>query len=88
MNALAITDINNAIELDNAAVAAVKGSGMWHLKSSSVVTGNWGAYQQLSSVQQGITFHDGYLSRHYVEGWKRQRTQTEYSTWDKFVKIY
>ena len=39
------------------------------------------------SNYQGLTFHDGYLSRHTYEGWKRQRTQTEYSYWDHYVRI-
>jgi hypothetical protein len=35
----------------------------------------------------GTTFHDGYLTKQYNEGWKRTRTQTEYSYWDHFVRV-
>lgn len=87
MNALAIIDIDTSNELDNAAVAEVNGSGTWHLRSRSVSTGNWSGYQFRYSVYQGIKFHDGYLHRHYIQGWKRTRVQTEYTSWDKFLKV-
>ncbi len=87
MNALALVDLAVSNELDGKALAEVKGSGMWHLRSSYTSTGNWSGYQFRYSSYQGQKFHDGYLQKHYVEGWKRTRTQTEYSTWDKFVRV-
>lgn len=87
MNALAIIDLNVSADLDRQALAGVKGAGEWHLLGSSIVTGSWGSYQNRYKNYVGTTFHDGYLSRQYREGWKRQRTQTEYSTWDHFVRV-
>ena len=58
-----------------------------HLLSSFVNTGSWGNYTRMYANYVGTTFHDGYLSRHYSEGWQRQRTQTEYSYWDHFVRV-
>ena len=87
MTTLITNDLNASQALDRTAMADLKGGADWHLLSSFVSTGAWGAYQQMFSNYQGITFHDGYLSRHTYEGWKRQRTQTEYSYWDHFVRI-
>ena len=64
----------------------MKGRGEWHLLSSFVDTGSSGNYTRMYANYVGTTFHDGYLSRHYSEGWQRQRTQTEYSYWDHFVR--
>jgi hypothetical protein len=87
MTALAINDLNMGNELDRQALASIAGKGEWHKIGSSVSTGSWSGYKFRYATYKGITFHDGYLSRHTVEGWKRTRTQTEYSTWNHYVKI-
>lgn len=87
MNALAINDLSISSNLDRAAMTAIKGGADWVLKSSYISTGSWSAYSLTSQSYQGQKFNDGYLSKHYVEGWKRTRNQTEYSTWDHFVKV-
>ena len=84
---IALNDLNIAADLDVAAQAEVQGAGAWHLISRSVSTGSWGAYSLRYKQYKGILFHDGYLSRHFVEGWKRQRTQTEYTRWNHYVRI-
>ena len=84
---IALQDLNVAADLDNQAMATIAGAGAWHRRSVSLVTGSFGAYKLRYKNYQGIKFHDGYLSRHYIEGWKRSRTQTEYSTWDHFVRV-
>ena len=45
------------------------------------------SYSRRYQSYVGTTFHDGYLSRQYREGWKRTRVQTEYSTWNHFVRV-
>jgi hypothetical protein len=35
----------------------------------------------------GLTFHDGYLSRHTLDTYKRRTIQTEYSYWDNFIRM-
>ena len=87
MTALAIVDLEMGKELDRAALADVTGPGAWHLINRSVATGAWGSYKRLSKVYKGIKIHDGYLHRHYVEKWKRERKQYEYTTWNHYVKI-
>ena len=87
MTALVINDLNIGKELDRQALAKVIGRGMWHLKSKSYSMSGWSGYQLLSSDYQGITYHDGYQSKHYIQKWKRTRTQTEYSSWDKYVRV-
>ncbi|HEY5756819.1 MAG TPA: hypothetical protein VIU34_13400, partial [Steroidobacter sp.] len=60
----------------------------WHLRSSFISTGAWSGYQQFYNQYVGLTYaHDGYLSRQTYEGFKRTRTQTEYSYWDHFVRV-
>ena len=87
MSTVMINDLPMNKELDREAMAELSGRGKWHLISSSIVTGNWGSYSKRFSQYQGTTFHDGYLQRKYYEGWKRERTQTEYSYWNKYVKV-
>ena len=87
MNALAIIDLNIDNQLDSQALASITGKGEWHQTSSFISTGSWSSYSRRYANYQGITFHDGYLSRKYKEGWKRTRTQTEYSYWDHYVKV-
>ena len=87
MTALAITDLNLGKDLDSQALASISGKGEWHKISSAIYTGAWSGYSRYSYSYQGITFHDGYLSRKSVEGWKRTRVQTEYSTWNHFVRV-
>ena len=87
MTTLNLTDLNISQALDRKALSDVRGRGDWHLKSSFVSTGSWSGYTQTFSSYIGTTFHDNYLSRQYYEGWKRTRTQTEYSYWDHFVRV-
>jgi hypothetical protein len=87
MNALTLNDISISNELDAAAMTAIKGGSDWHQRSSGVATSDWSGYTLMSSSYVGQTFHDGYLSKQTNEGWKRTRTQTEYSYWDHFVRV-
>jgi hypothetical protein len=89
MTTLNLVDLPVSLALDHTAMTELKGSGCddWVLRSLTVVTGPWSAYQQMFSNYVGIKFHDGYLSKHIYEGWKRTRTQTEYSYWDHYVCI-
>ena len=84
---IALNDLAVSNDLDSQAMVAISGAGAWHQRYAYVVTGNYGSYSRTSQSYQGIKFHDGYLHRHYIEGWKRSRTQTEYSSWDHFVKL-
>ncbi|MBL8267716.1 hypothetical protein [Steroidobacter sp.] len=87
MNALNLNDLNVSQALDRKSMAELTGAGDWHLRSSFISTGSWSGYTQMFSQYVGTTFHDGYLSRQTYEGWKRTRTQTEYSYWDHFVRV-
>ena len=87
MNAIALTDLAVSKALDRKALAAVLGGSEWHLISSSISTGAWSGYSRTSQSYRGTTFHDGYLSRQYVEGWRRTRTQVESSYWNHYVKV-
>ena len=87
MTILAISDLNASEALDRKAMTELKGGSDWELLSSWVSTGSWSGYSQMFSSYVGITFHDGYLSRQTYEGWKRTRTQTEYSYWNHFVRV-
>jgi hypothetical protein len=87
MTAIALNDIAMSTELDSAAQAEITGRGAWHLTGKSVTTGSWSGYSLRYKNYQGIMFHDGYLSRHYKEGWKRTRVQTEYSNWNHYVRV-
>ena len=87
MTTLNLNDLKVSEALDRKSMAELTGAGEWHLRSSFVSTGAWSGYSLVSSQYRGILFHDGYLSRHTYETWKRTRTQTEYSYWDHFVKV-
>jgi hypothetical protein len=87
MNAIALNDLNTSQNLDKAALTAIKGRGDWHQRSVGIATSDWSGYTNMYKSYVGQTFHDGYLSRQYNEGWKRTRTQTEYSYWDHFVRV-
>ena len=68
-------------------MAELTGGAEWHLRSSYISTGSWSGYTQMFKTYIGQTYHDGYLSKQTYEGWKRTRTQTEYSYWDHFVRV-
>ena len=87
MNTLTITDLNLSQALDRKAMTELSGGAVWHLRSSYISDGSWSGYTQMFNQYIGQTFHDGYLSKHSYEGWKRTRTQTEYSYWDHFVRV-
>lgn len=87
MTNLKLNDLNLSQALDRTAMTELTGGGEWHLRSSFVSTGSWSGYSRMFSQYVGQTYHDGYLSRHTYEGWKRTRTQTEYSYWDHFVRV-
>ena len=87
MNAIALNDLPVCNDLDSQAALAIAGAGAWHRRSVSISTGSFGGYSRRYQSYQGIRFHDGYLQKHYIEGWKRTRTQTEYSSWDHNVKV-
>ena len=84
---LNLNDLNISQVLDRKSMTELKGGSDWHLQSSFISTGSWSGYTQTFSTYIGQTFHDGYLSRQTYEGWKRSRTQTEYSYWDHFVRV-
>ena len=84
---IALNDLSIANDLDSQAMNTVSGAGAWHRRYAFIRTGSFGSYSRTSKRYQGIKFHDGYLHRHYVEGWKRSRTQTEYSSWNHYVKV-
>lgn len=87
MNTINIKDLSVSEALDRKALSNITGRGDWHLRSSYISTGSWSGYTQMFSSYVGTTFHDGYLSRQTYEGWKRTRTETEYSYWDHFVRV-
>lgn len=87
MTTLNIADLKTSQAMDRKALNEVTGRGDWALRSSFVSTGSWSGYTQMFSSYVGITFHDGYLSRQTYEGWKRTKTDTEYSYWDHFVRV-
>ena len=87
MNAIALNDLSISKDLDKAAMTAIKGGSEWNLRSSGIATTDWSGYTNMFKSYVGQTFHDGYLTRQYNEGWKRTRTQTEYSYWDHFVRV-
>ena len=80
-------DLTISKSLDRNAMQSLKGRGEWHMRSSSISTGAWSGMVNTFKTYVGQTFHDGYLSKQYNEGWKRTRTQTEYSYWDHFVRV-
>ena len=89
MTALAIVDLEMGKDLDRVALAEITGRGThsWSLINKSISTGAWGGYKRLSQVYKGVKIHNGYLHRHYVEKWKRERKQYEYTTWNHYVKV-
>jgi hypothetical protein len=87
MNALSLNDLTVSKDLDRAALVAIKGGSDWNLRSTSIGTTEWSAYSNMYKSYVGTTFHDGYLTKQYNEGWKRTRTQSEYSYWDHFVRV-
>ena len=87
MNTLTITDLNVSSELDSQALTAISGRGEWEYLGASVVSGSWSGYQNRFKSYVGQTFHDGYLSRQYYEGWLRTKTDYEYSYWNQFVRV-
>ena len=86
---ISLNDLSASVALDYKAMAELKGGNCesWQQVSSFLVTGAWGPYQQFYNAYVGITWHDGYLTRQTFEGWKRSRTQTEYSYWNHWVCI-
>jgi hypothetical protein len=88
MTTLTLNDLDLSQALDRKSMAELTGGGDWNLRSSFISTGAWSNYSQMFSSYVGLTYaHDGYLSRQTYEGWKRTRTQTEYSYWDHFVRV-
>jgi hypothetical protein len=84
---ITLDNLSVSTDLDRAALVAIKGGSEWNQRSSGVVTNDWSAYSNMYKSYVGTTFHDGYLTRQYNEGWKRTRAQTEYSYWDHFVRV-
>ena len=84
---IALNDLAVSNDLDNLAMTAISGAGEWHLRSRSVTTGRFGAYRMTSRSYRGIRFHDGYLSRHYIEGWQRTALTVERTSWDHNVRV-
>jgi hypothetical protein len=87
MNIIATNDLSISSNLDRAAMSAVKGGGEFALRSSYNTLSAWSYDTLLSKEYQGQKFNDGYLSKHYIEGYKRTRTETNYRTFDHFVKV-
>ena len=87
MNTLALNDLSISKNLDRAALTAVKGGSEFHLRSSSSSLSAWSYDTLLSKDYVGTTWHDGYLSKQYTEGYKRTRTETQYRSYDHFVRI-
>jgi hypothetical protein len=84
---LTINDLNLSNELDSQALATICGRGEWEFLGAYVATGSWGGYQNRFTSYVGTTFHDGYLSRQYYEGWLRSKTDYEYSYWNQYVRV-
>ena len=84
---IALNDLTVSNELDSNAMNAISGAGAWHRRYAFIRTSRWGSFRRTSKRYMGQKFHDGYLQKHYIEGWKRSRTQTEYSSWDHYVKV-
>ena len=88
MTTINLNDLPLSQALDRKSMTELTGGSEWHLRSSFISDGAWSNYQQTFSSYVGLTYaHDGYLSRQTYEGWKRTRTQTEYSYWDHFVRV-
>ena len=87
MNTLQLNDLNRSEALDRKSMTELTGAGAWHQRGATYYNGAWSGYSFVNSQYQGLTYHDGYLSRHTYETWKRTRVQTEYSFWDHFVRV-
>ena len=88
MTTITLNDLDLSQALDRKSMTELTGGAEWHLRSSFISTGAWSNYQQFYNQYVGLTYaHDGYLSRQTYEGFKRTRTQTEYSYWDHFVRV-
>jgi hypothetical protein len=87
MNTIAILDLGSSQTLDSQARSAIRGGAEWVLNSTYVDQGTWSGYANSYKNYIGTTFHDGYLSREYNEGWKRTRQQIEYTNWEHFVRV-
>ena len=87
MNAIALNDLSISSNLDRAAMTAIKGGSEWNLRSSASVMSGWSYDTLISNQYVGQTFHDGYLSKQTIEGYKRTRTETQYRTYDHFVRV-
>ena len=87
MTTLITNDLTASQALDSKAMAELTGGSEWHQLYKYSVLSAWSGYSYVTGSNQGLTFHDGYLSRHSKEWWKRTRVETEYSYWDHFVRI-
>ena len=87
MTTLKLVDLDSSAALVRSAMAALLGGNSWVLRTATVVSGAWSAQQRFYYQSMGRTTHDNYPAWWSLEGWKRSRTQTEYSYWDHFVKV-
>ena len=84
MMTLPVNDLARSEALDRRAMTQLKG-GERRLRYAVIVNGPW--HVEVSSQYLGLAFHDGYLSRHMLDTYKRTRTQTEYSYYDVFTRV-
>ena len=89
MSAITLTDLPLNNDLDRNALAELTGRGSvsWSFRFSTTSYSGWSAQQRVYSNYQGTLMKDGYLHRHYTEGWQRQRTEYKTNHWNKYVKI-
>lgn len=84
MMTLPLNDLVCSEALDHKTMVELKG-GERRLRYAVIVNGP--TTVTVTSQFLGLTFHDGYLSRHTLDMYKRTTIQTEYSYWDNFIRV-
>ena len=87
MSTLAILDLGVSKVLDRQALAAVSGRGMNHYVTTTTTAGAWGGWSAWNYDYQGQTFHDGYLSKHYVVTKNRYKTDKQTEIWNQYIRV-
>lgn len=88
MSAVAITDLSINTDLDRDALAQLTGRGVsWSFISTTTGYSAWSSQTRVYSVYKGTLIKNGYLHRHYQEGWRRQRIEYQTNHWNKYVKV-
>ena len=87
MTTLALVDITASQALDCKAMAALRGGAQDHLAYKYTSYSAWSSMSRFYQQRIGYTWHDGYLTNHYYEGWQKQRTEYETSYWNRYYRV-